>query len=187
MSQEGPAGSDPCPEHRRQELSSFCHSQLMLTGMQRATWQKWSFSQPHQGKRINRYQTLSKGSCAKTIKYSCTAHPIWQDHTTEKGINTAPKHPRGSHFSPSATASSPAPVCWTEVALWKTFQACLDDQRDRKTGVHLSSSPSPVPCTPTCTPADLQSSSFTGFKINRPHPVPESAHTPHARRDDLQT
>lgn len=187
MSQEGPAGSDPCPEHGRQQLSSFCHSQLMLMGMQRATWQKWSFSQPHQGKRINRYQTLSKGSCAKTIKYSCTAHPIWQDHTTEKGINTAPKHPRGSHFSPSATASSPAPVCWTEVALWKTFQACLDDQRDRKTGVHLSSSPSPVPCTPTCTPADLQSSSFTGFKINRPHPVPESAHTPHARRDDLQT
>lgn len=187
MSQEGPAGSDPCPEHGRQQLSSFCHSQLMLMGMQRAIWQKWSFSQPHQGKRINRYQTLSKGSCAKTIKYSCTAHPIWQDHTAEKGINTAPKHPRGSHFSPSATASSPAPVCWTEVALWKTFQACSDDQRDRKTGVRLSSSLSQVPCTPTCTPADLQSSSFTRFKINHPHPVPESAHTPHARRDDLQT
>lgn len=94
---------------KTQDTAQFCHSQLMLTGMQRETWQRWSFSQPHQGKRINRYQTLSKGSCAKTIKYSCTSHPSWQDHSTEKGINTAPKQPRASHFSPSATASTPLP------------------------------------------------------------------------------
>lgn len=57
-------------------------------------------------------------------------------------------------------------------ALWKTFQACLGGQRDRKTGVDLSSSPSPVPCTPTCTPADFQ-----GLKITIPIPSQLTPHT----------
>lgn len=118
-----------------------------------------------------------KGSCAKTIKYSCTSHPSWQDHSTEKGINTAPRHPRASHFSPSLQPHCSS-QCWPSVALGNTFQACLGDQRDRRTGVYCPSSPSPVPCTPTCAAADLQSSSFTGFKNNHPHPAPEPAHTP---------
>lgn len=170
------------PKHSRQQLRSFCHSQLMPMGMQRATWQRWSFSQPHQGKRINRYQTLSKGTCAKTIKCSCTSHPSWQDHTPEKAINTAPKPPQG--FSRPTLGHSlhcSSSCVLGRGGLWKTFQACLDDQRDRKTGVYLSSTPSAVPGTPTCTPADLQSSSFAGLKITVPIPLGVSSHPPRSQ------
>lgn len=85
--------------------------------------------------------------------------------------------PQGFSLLTLTTAPSSS-RCWPSVALGNTFQACLGDQRDRRTGVYHPSSPSPVPCTPTCTAADLQSSSFTGFKNNHPHPAPEPAHTP---------
>lgn len=119
----------------------------------------------------NRHQVLSKGSCAKTTKYSCISHPIRQDHNMEKGVNAAPKHA-------SATATSPPPACWTDVALWETFQILLDDQRDRKKRGVISSLPLLQSLTLPHALTQITKRQLTGFKNSRPQPVPQVSSRP---------